>query len=233
MLFSESRSGKANKTKLGRRNYLGHIYNLTKFGADRMVVTFFSHLIFFRFLGQSAGRNFGPICTRNGSKDFFRLIHVPFQGLMPSNSLWGCLRSKNRQICTRKSRHLADFLQKNRFNIRSPESTLWRTPPSWISENVCHFLAIWLINTKLSRNIATLIHRPNTYMESKRLSNQNSPWWSPSWWTCEKKCFYFFTIWPLIAKFNGNVVATIRNTPDIKSALIQYKWHLHPSNWIP
>jgi len=61
-------------------------------------VTFFSHLFsFFRFLGQPTGRNFGPICRLNGSKDVFRSIHVPFQGLLPSNL------QKNSQIWTRKS----------------------------------------------------------------------------------------------------------------------------------
>jgi len=77
-------------TKLGRRDYVGKIYKLTKFGKDRFAkwrlhvvvkyngfVTFFSRL-FFRFLDQPTGRNFGPNCTLNGSKVVLRLIHVPF-----------------------------------------------------------------------------------------------------------------------------------------------------------
>jgi len=86
MLFSTSRPGKANE-----------IYKYTKFGADRLRngastwwwnITVCDFLLppFFRFLGQLAGRNFGPICSLNGSKDVFRLIHVPFQGLVPLNS---------------------------------------------------------------------------------------------------------------------------------------------------
>jgi len=38
---------------------------------------------FLCFLGQPMGRNFGPNCTLNDSKVVFRLIHVPFVGLVP------------------------------------------------------------------------------------------------------------------------------------------------------
>jgi len=58
---------------------------------------FFSRLFsFFRFLHQPTGRNFCPICRLRGSKDAFQLMHVPFQGLVPSNFVWANLRSKNR-----------------------------------------------------------------------------------------------------------------------------------------
>jgi len=74
------------------------------------------------------GRNFGPNCTLNGSKVVLRLIHVHFEGLVPSNLLWGVFGTQNRQIWTRKI--LDDFLQSNRFNVRAAESitTLKRTP---------------------------------------------------------------------------------------------------------
>jgi len=130
MRFSTSRPGKTNEyfeTKLGRRDYVGKIYKRTKFGADRLwngastwwwnitvlwlsSPTFFS--FFSRFLGQPTGRNCGPNCTLNGSKVVLRLIHVPSGGLVPSNSLWGVFGPKNRQIVTRKSLDLANFLQK-------------------------------------------------------------------------------------------------------------------------
>jgi len=89
MRFSTSRHEKTNEyfgNKLGRRDNVGEIYKLTKFGADRLrngastwwwmkyngFVTFFVRLIlFFRFLGQPTGRNFGPNCTLNGSKVVF------------------------------------------------------------------------------------------------------------------------------------------------------------------
>jgi len=88
-------------TKLGRRDYVGEIYNLqiwcrsvAKWRLHTVVkyngfVTFFSHFFFFffRFFGQPTGRNFSPNCTLNGSKVVLRLIYVPFGGLVPSNSL--------------------------------------------------------------------------------------------------------------------------------------------------
>jgi len=113
MRLSTSRRGKTNEyfvTKLGRRDSVGKIYKLTKFGEDRLrngastlwwnitVLWLFSStffiFIFFRFLGQPTDRNFGPNYTLNGSKVVFRLIHVPFGGLVPSNLLWGGLRSE-------------------------------------------------------------------------------------------------------------------------------------------
>jgi len=85
--------------------FVGKIYKLTKFGEDRLrngasiwwwniTVLWLSSSTFFRFLGQPTGRNFGPNCTLNGSKVAFRLIHVPFEGLVPSNLLWGGQRSE-------------------------------------------------------------------------------------------------------------------------------------------
>jgi len=75
-------------TTLGKSDKVGKIYKLTKFGADRWqigtftwwwsnndVVTSFYLFLFFRFLGLPTGRNFGPICTLNGSKDVWRFIH--------------------------------------------------------------------------------------------------------------------------------------------------------------
>jgi len=111
MLYSTSRSAKTNEyfeTKLGRRDYVGKIYKLTKFGVDRWRNGAFmwwwkitglwlsspAFFLFFCLLGQPTARNFGPICILNGSKDVFRLIHVPFEALVPSNALWGVLRSK-------------------------------------------------------------------------------------------------------------------------------------------
>jgi len=53
-------------------------------------------------------------------------------------------------------------------------------------------------------------------MESKRLSNQNSTWWSrPSW--LSKKYFYLFTIWPSITKFRGMLWPRLGT----------YLWHMH------
>jgi len=127
-------------TKLGRRDYVGKIHKLTKFSEDRLrngastwcwnitvlwlsSSTFF--YFFFRFLGQPTGRNFCQNCTLNGSKVVFRLIHVPFGGLVPSHLLWGCLRSeKTAKFWRVKGWTYADFLQKNHFNIRAPESRL-------------------------------------------------------------------------------------------------------------
>jgi len=109
MHFLNSRPGKTNEyfeTKLSRRDYVGEIYKLTKYGADRLwngastwwwnitVLWLSSPGFVLRFLGQPTGRNFGPICTLNGSKVVFRLINVPFEDLVPSNSLWWGLRSK-------------------------------------------------------------------------------------------------------------------------------------------
>jgi len=128
MRFSTSRCGKINEyfvTKLGRRDYVGEIYKLIKFGENRLrngastwkvkyngFVTFFVHLFmfFFRFLGQPRGRNFGPNCTLNGSKVVFRLIHVPFGVWCLQIYYEGVCGPKNRQILTHKS---LDFLQKS------------------------------------------------------------------------------------------------------------------------
>jgi len=110
MRFSTSRPGKTNEyfgTKLFRRDDVGKIYKLTKFGADRLpngASTWWWNItvlrlsspgffLFFRFLGQPKGRNFRPNCTLNSSKVVLRLIHVPFKGLVPSNSLWRGLQS--------------------------------------------------------------------------------------------------------------------------------------------
>jgi len=111
MRFSTSRPGKTNEyfiTILVRRNYVGKINKLTTFGGDQLrngastwwwnitvlwlsSPTFF---IFFRFVGQPTGRNFGPNFTLIGSKVVFWLIHVPFGGLVTSNILRGGLRSE-------------------------------------------------------------------------------------------------------------------------------------------
>jgi len=126
MCFSTSRPRNTNEyflTKVFRRDDVGKIYKLTKFGEDRLrngastwwwniTVLWLSSPPFFRFLGQPTGRNYGPNCTLNGSKVVFRLIHVPFEGLVPSNLLWGVSGQRNRQILTRKS-GLADSMQKS------------------------------------------------------------------------------------------------------------------------
>jgi len=48
MRFLTSRPGKTNEyfgTKLGKRDYVGKIYKLTKFGADRLVVKWLLHMV--------------------------------------------------------------------------------------------------------------------------------------------------------------------------------------------
>jgi len=87
-------------------------------GEIKRFVTFFVHL-FVRFLGQPTGRNFGQNCTLNGSKVVFRLIYVPFGGLVPSNLLWGsAVRKTAKLMLTGKSLDYR-ILAKNRFNIRA------------------------------------------------------------------------------------------------------------------
>jgi len=90
MRFSTSLPGKTNEyfvTKFGRRDYVGKIYKLTKFGEDRLqngasmcvvvkyngFVTFFVRLFYFvfHFLGQPTDLNFGQNCKLNGSKVVF------------------------------------------------------------------------------------------------------------------------------------------------------------------
>jgi len=59
--------------------YVGKIYKLTKFGADRL---------------RNLAEMVSPMCTLNGLKDVFWLIHMPFQGFVPSHSIWEGSRSK-------------------------------------------------------------------------------------------------------------------------------------------
>jgi len=92
--------------KLGRRDNVGKIYKLTELGSDLLrnsastwwwnvmvlwlsTPTFF---LFFHFLGQPTGRNFGQICTLNVSKA--RVPSNTRYTFVPSNSLWGGLWSK-------------------------------------------------------------------------------------------------------------------------------------------
>ena len=91
--------------------------------------SFFS-LIFFCFLISPTGRNSGPIRTLCGWNDVFCLVHVPFQGLEPSNSLLGISDPKNTNITTR----FLDFCRlcnKNCFSIRALER--WT---SWICRHL-------------------------------------------------------------------------------------------------
>jgi hypothetical protein len=53
---------------------------------------------FFPFLISPTCRNYGLIRTLHGSNDVFRLVHVLFQGLKPSNSLFGGLQPEKYRI---------------------------------------------------------------------------------------------------------------------------------------
>jgi len=153
MRFSTSRPGKTNKyfvTKPGRRDKVSKIYKLTKCVEDRLrngastwwwniTALWLSSSTFFRFLGQPTGRNFDPNCTLNGSKVVFRLIHAPLGGLVPSNLLWGGLRSEwttavdelNRPVSTSPVISACWRLIKIR-------ASRIRTHDLWIRERVCY-----------------------------------------------------------------------------------------------
>ena len=80
------------------------------------------HKFFFCFLISPTDRNSGPIRTLYGSNDVFCLIglHVPFQGLEPSNLLGS--PAQNTKISTRF--RTQSIYSGYRFSIRAVESKL-------------------------------------------------------------------------------------------------------------
>jgi len=118
----------------GRRDNIGKIYKLTKFGADWLRngaskwwwnnYNGFVFILppFFRFLGQPTGHNFCPIC-----KWLKRCVPIDERGFSGFDAfkftMTGSPAQKPPIFYPWKS-WLDRFLTKNRFNIRAPESKL-------------------------------------------------------------------------------------------------------------
>jgi len=128
--FSTSRPGKTNEyfvTKLGRRNCVGKIYKLTKFGEDRLrngastwwwnitVLWLSSSTILYFFSVSSASPQVAilvrivRLMAQKSCSDWYTcLLQVSCVQIYYD----GVCSPKNHQILTRKSLDFADFLQK-------------------------------------------------------------------------------------------------------------------------
>jgi len=95
--------------------------------------------------------------------------------------------------------------------INSCQNSRWRTPSSWISENGCHFFTIWLTKARFLVGIVRNWYRIHTWSR-KGCKVTNMKHDGRRHLDLRTTVYISLPFWPIIAKFSGNVVTTIRNT---------------------
>jgi len=189
--------------------------------------------------------NFGPNCTLNGSKVMFRLIHVPFGSLVPSNLLWGGLQSEKppktrksldchchfftiwpifTKICENNLDHFDDVgnahLKKFKMAIAAILNLEKTVAISLLfDQSLPNFVGIWLLWLRSHR------------WGRKNLRNHNSIRRPPPS-GISNSCRHFFTIWSIFTKLSGNIGTLIKNvylTLKMRSCQ-NSKWRTPPSS---